>query len=615
MVNILNKLNRKNKKFLMIIFDICALLGGLFFIFYLQVDFKYNPITNSLLLLLIALTVLLAIPIFSRFGLYHEVIRFFSFKALWNIIQAISLFSILLLLIFDDISLPLMLLFWLLAIIIIGSSRFFARWFFLGAYSNNNVVIFGAGSAGRQVSNALIASREYKPIAFIDNSKEIYLHSINGLKVYSQEDLGSLITKKNIKEVLIAIPSLSRSRRAEILDYLKHFPVTVRIFPGASELAQGRVTISDIKEIDLNDLLGREPVKPNKNLLKTNISHKVVMVTGAGGSIGSELCRQILSLKPKKLILFEVSESSLYQIDQELLIINTNDIKIFPVIGSVLDKDRMLKICSHFEVQTIYHAAAYKHVPLVEYNQSQGILNNTIGTLSAAKAAISTNVETFVLISTDKAVNPTNIMGASKRGAELVLQALSKKTHNTCFTMVRFGNVLDSSGSVIPLFKKQIKKGGPVTVTHRDIVRYFMTIPEAVELVVQAGAIARGGDVFVLDMGKAVRIYDLAVKMIQLSGLEVLDENNPKGDIEIKYTGLRPGEKLYEELLLGGEFTITENKLIMRAEEKMIVWEKLEPMLSEITEAAKNTETTKIYKLLKKIVPEFSSKSNGFDSF
>jgi len=499
---------------------------------------------------------------------------------------------------------------WLLLIIIITSSRFFARWLLSSRVTNTNVLIYGAGSAGRQLNNALNESTDLNPVAFIDDAPNLHRHSINGLKIYSQNDLKYLIERKKIKEILIAMPSISRIRRKEILQYLEPLPIVVRSVPGLSELAKGKIKVNDLLEIDLNDLLGREPVKPNRKLLKVNITKKVVLVTGAGGSIGSELCRQIIKLKPEKIVLYEISESSLYVIEQELLNINNFDIEVIPVIGSVSDMERMMIILKYYEVDTIYHSAAYKHVPLVEYNQSQGVLNNTIGTLSAAKAAISCNVKTFVLISTDKAVRPTNVMGASKRAAELVLQALADCPHKTCFTMVRFGNVLDSSGSVIPLFKKQIEKGGPITVTHTDIVRYFMTIPEAVELVIQSGALAEGGEVFVLDMGKPIRIYDLAVKMIKLSGLQVLDINNSKGDIEIQYTGLRPGEKLYEELLVEGDFSRTENKLIMRAKEKMISWDKLEPILNEIKEAANKNQTEEIYKLLKKLVPEFNSSYN-----
>jgi len=495
-----------------------------------------------------------------------------------------------------------------LVTLVIGSSRLFARWLFSEATSQNRVAIYGAGSAGRQLLNALKQSKEYNPIAFIDDAASIHNTIINGLRVYPPDNLKNLIDTDDVKAVLIAMPSLKRSRRQEIISFLEPYKVIVRSVPGVAELAQGKVKVNDLLEIDLSDLLGRDSVKPNKELFEKNISNKVVMVTGAGGSIGSELCRQIVSLKPRMLVLYELSEPSLYQIDQELKVNNEFNIEVCPILGSVTDKDRALKIFEYYGVQTVYHAAAYKHVPLVEYNSSQGFFNNAIGTKLLAEAAITSNVETFVLISTDKAVRPTNFMGASKRAAEMVLQAFAEQTHNTCFTMVRFGNVLDSSGSVIPLFKKQIKEGGPLTVTHTDIVRYFMMIPEAVELVIQAGAMAEGGEVFVLDMGEPVRIYDLAVKMINLSGLELLDENNPEGDIGIHYTGLRPGEKLYEELLIDGKFSETENKLIMRTEEGMMPWDKLEPILTEIHNKGTYTTTEELYKLIKKIVPEFKSK-------
>jgi FlaA1/EpsC-like NDP-sugar epimerase len=614
MIQILLKLPRKSKKALMLIFDLVAVVGCLFVAFAMRLGYWFYPSGDIDLLVAIFAAPLLVIPIFIRFGFYHEVIRYVGFKAIWRIIQGASMYAISWGLVtfmgaVDEIPRSVILINWLLVIIVISGSRLLIRWLLLDINVNNNVLIYGAGSAGRQLSTALNESNEYKPVAFIDDSDDIYHHSINGLKVYSHKDLEYLIERKNIKEVLLAIPSISRIRRTEIINFLETYPVVVRSLPSVSELVQGKIKVDDLLEIDLIDLLGRESVKPNKSLLKINISNKVVLVTGAGGSIGSELCRQILFLKPEKLVLYEISESSLYQIEQELLNINIPNVEVSPVIGSVADKKRMVKICNYYGVQTIYHAAAYKHVPLVEYNQSQGVLNNTIGTLLTAEAAIASNVETFVLISTDKAVRPSNIMGVSKRAAELILQAFARLPHNTCFTMVRFGNVLDSSGSVIPLFKKQINKGGPVTVTHIDIVRYFMTIPEAVELVIQAGAMAEGGEVFVLDMGEPIRINDLAVKMINLSGLQVLDESNPDGDIEIKYTGLRPGEKLYEELLVDGKFTLTENKLIMRAEEKMINWDKLEPMLVQIKEAAINAETENIYKLLSQLVPQFNPTS------
>jgi len=574
---------------------------------------------NEELYLLIFIAPFLAIPIFAYFGLYSTIIRFFDLKSIWPILKAVTLYSLIWAILGFMMALSVfprsvVLINWMLALTVFVSSRMLANWILTGLLSQRkykrfqNVVIYGAGSAGRQLSTALDKSDEFETVAFLDDDSEIKNHIINGLKVFSPDDLQKVIDAYDIQEVLLAIPSLTNIRRREIINFLEPFPVLVRSLPGVSELAKGKVKVNDLLEIDLKDLLGRDPVEPNNELLHTNIRNKVVMVTGSGGSIGSELCRQILNLKPNKLVLYEISESALYQIDQELKANNVFDIKIYPVIGSIADRNRILQKCKLYSVQTIYHAAAYKHVPLVEFNQSQGVFNNTIGTMRLAQAAIDSNVETFVLISTDKAVRPTNYMGASKRAAEMVLQALAKLSHNTCFTMVRFGNVLDSSGSVIPLFKKQIKEGGPVTVTHSDIVRYFMTIPEAVELVIQAGAMAEGGEVFVLDMGKPIRIYDLAVKMIKLSGLEVLDENNPKGDIEIKYTGLRPGEKLYEELLVRGDFSLTENALIMKAEEEMIEWDKLKPILEEIIQKKDYMDDKVLSDLLKMMVPEFGVK-------
>ena len=619
MIQTLLKLPRKTKQGIIFLFDLIAIIGVLLISFAVRLGYWFYPAGDSDLLLVIFAAPILALPIFYRFGFYHEVVRYVGFKAIWYIFQGVSFYAILWGLItfmaaIEFIPRSVILINWLLVLLVIAGSRLLFRWLLSeGNRNNSNILIYGAGSAGRQLSTALNGSKEFNPVAFIDDANDIYNHSINGLKVYSRDDLEYLIKKKNIKEVLLAIPSVSHSHRKEIINYLEPFPVLVRSLPSLSGLANGKIRINDLLEIDVNDLLGRDLVSPNKSLLKTNILDKVVLVTGAGGSIGSELCRQILLIKPKKIVLYEISESSLYVIEQELINIATPKIEIFPVIGSIADQDRMEFICNFYGVQTIYHAAAYKHVPLVEYNQTQGILNNAIGTRLAAEAAISANVETFVLISTDKAVRPTSVMGVSKRIAELVLQALAKQPNNTCFTMVRFGNVLDSSGSVIPLFKQQIKNGGPVTVTHSKVVRYFMTIPEAVELVIQAGAMAKGGEVFVLDMGEPILIHDLAVKMIQLSGLQVLDKKNPNGDIEIKYTGLRPGEKLYEELLVDGKFSTTENTLIMRAEEEMISWEKLEPLLDQTKEAALNLEMEKTYNLISQLVPQFNPKPNGND--
>jgi FlaA1/EpsC-like NDP-sugar epimerase len=432
---------------------------------------------------------------------------------------------------------------------------------------------------------------------------------INGLDVHSPDVLKNLIEKKNISEILLAMPKLSRSRRNDIINFIRPNSVHVRSLPSVSEIAQGMVKIEDLREINIKDLLGRDPVPANKKLLKIKITGKSVLVTGAGGSIGSELCRQILLLRPSKLVLYDMSEFSLYKIEQELIDLNDSNIQIFAIIGSVANKQRIESVINHFNVETLYHAAAYKHVPLVEFNQSQGILNNSIGTKITAEAAVAAKVQNFVLISTDKAVRPTNIMGATKRISELVIQALSKIHPGTNFSMVRFGNVLDSSGSVIPLFKKQIKEGGPVTVTDKNIVRYFMTISEAVELVIQASAMSRGGDLFLLDMGKPVKVNDLAEKMIQLSGLQLIDDEHPHGDIEIKYIGLRPGEKLYEELLVGKDTTKTENPLIMSANEVMIEWSDLKPLLDKLEASSYKNDHLKTRELLTSIVPEYDPKS------
>ncbi len=634
MLDKLITLSRRNKKLVMLSVDSVLLVSVILLSFSIRLGHFYLP-EIGLIYWVVFGAPIVAIPIFVRFGLYNTVIRYIGFKALWAIVQAVSLYVLVLGLLgymtavgyiaeVEGIIRSLIFINWLLALVAIGGSRMTARWLLSGADNRRtsteyiNVIIYGAGSAGRQLSIALTQSSDYKPVAFIDNNAELVGQSINGINVVSRGDLAHLIETKNVTEVLLAIPSLSRLQRNEIVNYLQPFAVLVRSLPSVSELAQGKVSVSDLLEIDLRDLLGREPVKPNAQLLKTNITNQVVMVTGAGGSIGSELSRQVVSLKPKKIVLFDISESSLYLINQELISIGVPNVEIVPVIGSVADRDRMEYICNYYVVKTIYHAAAYKHVPLVEFNPSQGILNNSIGTMIAAQAAIAAEVDTFVLISTDKAVRPTNVMGASKRIAELILQALDRGHHDTCFTMVRFGNVLDSSGSVIPLFKKQIQAGGPVTVTHSNVVRYFMTIPEAVELVIQAGAMAKGGEVFVLDMGEPIRIHDLAVKMIQLSGLVVRDENNSKGDIEIQYTGLRPGEKLYEELLVDGSFSMTKNKLIRRAEEGMIDWDQLEPMLMKIEKASKSVgecnDNDKLYPLIRELVPLFNPQANGFDN-
>ena len=619
MIEKITNLTRNNKRFILILCDSIAIITVLIMSFSIRLGFGYFP-PNDMLLVIFG-SPILAIPIFIRFGLYRSIIRYIGFKELWSIIQSVSLYAILwgvvgLLAAIDGIPRSVIVINWLLAILFIGGLRMLARWLLSEVEktkNKKNVIIYGAGSAGRQLATALSQSNEYFPVGFIDDAIDKQKSSINGLEIFHPDTLPSLIKKKNIKEILLAMPGLSRSHRNAIIDLVTPLPINVRSLPSVSELAQGKVKIEDLREINIKDLLGRTPVAANIELLAIKITNKSVLITGAGGTIGSELCRQILKLEPKRLILFDVSESSLYQIEQELNGMNDSNLEILPVIGSVIDRVRIESVLNFYQVETLYHAAAYKHVPLVEYNQSQGVLNNAIGTMRLAEAAIIAKVETFVLISTDKAVRPTNTMGATKRIAELVIQALSNRANMTSFTMVRFGNVLDSSGSVIPLFRKQIKKGGPVTVTDKNIVRYFMTISEAVELVIQAGALSKGGDLFVLDMGDPVKVNDLAEKMIQLSGLKLRNSLNPEGDIEIEYVGLRPGEKLYEELLVGEETSNTENPLILRAKEEMIEWDLLKPMLEELIELSNKNDQLKIRELLLKIVPEFKPQSKLVD--
>jgi len=619
---------RKTKQALMLLFDSISLVGILLVSFTIRLGYWYFP-ENDLIWVVFG-SPILAAPIFVRFGLYQSVIRYIGYKALWAVGQAVTLYTLLwgfisFMVAVDGIPRSVILINWMLCILVIGGSRVFARWLLTIQHNSdeNKVIIYGAGDAGRQLSNALQHSNEYNHVAFIDDNSEIHRQSINGIEVVSRDDLERLIEQKNATEVLLAIPTLSRAQRNEIIHFLEPYQVLVRSLPSVSELAQGKVKIADLREVSIKDLLGRDPVVANKELLSLNITNKVVMVTGAGGSIGSELCRQILFLKPQVLLLFERSEFALYSINKELSHIAIPYVEILPMLGSVNNRKRLDHIIQRFDVQTIYHTAAYKHVPMVEFNNAEGVINNIFGTLNCAQVAIDNGVETFVLISTDKAVRPTNTMGATKRIAEMVLQALtlsqsqtehnsqdgsekdSAGQYNTCFSMVRFGNVLDSSGSVIPLFKEQIKEGGPITVTDAEILRYFMSIPEAVELVIQAGAMAKGGDVFVLDMGEPVRIIDLAKKMIRLSGLKVKDKLHPDGDIEIEFTGLRPGEKLYEELLIGDNVSKTDNPMIMRAEEEMLAWDDLKLIIDELERAIDSCDQDKLRQLLIKAVPSF----------
>ncbi|MDP5149799.1 polysaccharide biosynthesis protein [Rheinheimera baltica] len=475
----------------------------------------------------------------------------------------------------------------LLALVSSGGGRLLAR-LFLAQRNNKHkqrVLIYGAGSAGRQLALSLFSGDQHHPVMFVDDDVTLQRSSILGIAVGNPSQIHNIVNAYNISKVLLAIPSVSRLRRREVLDRLESLSIPVQSIPGMNDIVDGSMRIDDLQDVKIEDLLGRDPVEPKVKLMHANIRGKVVMVTGAGGSIGSELCRQIIRYEPEKLVLFESSEYALYSIEQELsgqILKLGLDFTVAPVLGNVLHANRMQAVMTTLKVNTVYHAAAYKHVPLVEFNVVEGIRNNVFGTLHTAEAAIAAGVEQFVLISTDKAVRPTSVMGASKRLAELVLQALASSKTNTRFCMVRFGNVLGSSGSVVPLFREQILKGGPVTVTHRNIIRFFMTIPEAAQLVIQAGAMAKGGDVFVLDMGEAVKIDDLAKRIIHLMGLEVKDELHPYGDIEIHYTGLRPGEKLYEELLIGESVQQTEHPRIMTANEVSLEWPAMSQLLSNL---------------------------------
>jgi len=553
----------------------------------------------------------IALVINLKLGLYRAVIRFISSKAAVSIGLAVLLSTMSLILLSYYLNVPLPrtvpVVFAAFLMILVGGSRFFVRTVLASTESKGKeaVIIYGAGSSGRQLAQSLIQGSEYSPVAFIDDDKRIQKSIIQGITVFNRSEINKLIKKYEVKRILLAMPRDNKKRIAKVLNRLENLPVEILSIPGSADLVSGKAKIDELHEVSIDDLLGRDSVKPNKELLQANIKNKVVMITGAGGSIGSELCRQILTQRPKKIVLMELSEFALYQINGELQKLASKldyDLTIVPLLGSVQHKTRLLTVMRTFGVQTIYHAAAYKHVPVVEHNVIEGVRNNIFGTLFVAEAAIEAQVETFVLISTDKAVRPTNVMGTTKRMAELVLQALAEKTKQaqgkTRFCMVRFGNVLGSSGSVVPLFREQIKSGGPVTVTHPEIIRYFMTIPEASQLVIQAGSMGKGGDVFVLDMGDPVNISDLAAKMIRLTGLTVQDKLNPDGDIAIEYTGLRPGEKLFEELLIGDDITQTEHRRIMSAHETWLPWAELESLLLQLDEACHEFAHEEIRRLL-----------------
>ena len=548
-----------------------------------------------------------ALLLFYFFGIYHSVVRYFNASSSLKIIVLLVATTTVFYLsgtvfgAFVPRSVPLVFL--VLSGLSIAGARaaigliLAKHWF----DEKEGVVIYGATGTGQQLANALACGKTYQPLAFIDEKKRYLGRSVLGLKVHSPGNISSLLKKHGQFKLLIAVSKSDPLRMKEIIASLEPYALELLAIPSMSDIVSGKKAIDELREISIDELLGRQPVTPIPELLTANIQDKVVMVSGAGGSIGKELCRQIIQQGPKKLVLLDVSEAFLYEINQELseaLVESDTNIGLVPLIGNVQNGMLMTRIFRQHQVNTIYHAAAYKHVPMVENNVIAGITNNVMGTYEIAQAAVFCEVETFVLISTDKAVRPTNVMGATKRLAELVLQGLAQKGQHTRFVMVRFGNVLGSSGSVVPLFKKQIKQGGPITVTHPDIIRYFMTIPEAAQLVIQAGAMGLGGDVFVLDMGKPVKIVDLAYKMTHMMGLTVMDEENPLGDIAIKYSGLRPGEKLYEELLIDDHAKPTSHKRILTANERSCSWLEISTILNQLTEAMEAEDVAKIRQLL-----------------
>lgn len=636
------RLPRRYKRILQVVTDVFLVWFALWLAFVVRIglDEMINPFVLHTWLFLTAPIV--TIPLFIHFGMYRAVLRYFGNDALIAIVKAVSLSSLIIGVVVYWYSnhqnvVPRSIIFnyWWLSLITIGGLRLALRQFFLGdwftaaqhvPFTNRDdglprVAIYGAGSAGNQLVAALRMGRLMRPVAFIDDDSTISDRVISGLQVYKPKHIQRMIDATGAQEILLAIPSSTRGRRREILGFLEGFPLHVRSVPGFMDLASGRVKVDDIQEVDIADLLGRDPVPAQEDLLEHCIRGQVVLVTGAGGSIGSELCRQILELQPTTLILFEHSEYNLYSIMSELearVLRDSLGVKLLPILGSIRHQDKLVDVMKTWHVNTVYHAAAYKHVPMVEHNISEGFLNNVIGTLNTAQAAIVSQVANFVLISTDKAVRPTNVMGSTKRLAEMTLQALSRELepalfndavptlNHTRFTMVRFGNVLGSSGSVIPLFHKQIKSGGPLTVTHPKITRYFMTIPEAAQLVIQAGSMGQGGDVFVLDMGEPVKITELAEKMIHLSGLSVRSEKKPLGDIAIEFTGLRPGEKLYEELLIGDNVDATQHPMIMSANEDYLSWGILRPRLTELLCAIENHDYSKVRQLLRETVSGYT---------
>lgn len=618
-------LSRSRKKAIMIAADIVMIPLALWAAWALRVG-EFWPIPRmEPFWWMFPLVIPAGILIFAKLGLYRAVVRFMGAQAVIAVakgaaLMALLLWSVAFTMKLQGFSRSVPINFALVLLVFIGGSRVLVRsyyqWLIRHFTEKEAVLIYGAGGAGTQLASALMPGQEFYPVAFVDDDKALWKHTVQGIRVHPPQDIQKLVDEHGIKKVLLALPNASKQQRKAVLDRLSPFPIHVQTIPSMPEILAGSASVDQLQEVDLEDLLGRDPVPPKEELFTACIEAKTVLVTGAGGSIGAELCRQIVKAKPNTLILYEQSEFALYAIEQELCKLITEqslDLRILPVLGSVCNRQRLLELFQRYPVHTVYHAAAYKHVPIVEHNIFEGIRNNIVGTQTVAELAKQFAAQHFVLISTDKAVRPTNVMGATKRFAEMVVQDLAVESAATVFSMVRFGNVLGSSGSVVPLFRKQIETGGPLTVTHPEITRFFMTIPEASQLVIQAGAMAHGGDVFVLDMGRPVKIVDLAKRMIHLSGFEVKDESHPQGDIEVVFSGLRPGEKLYEELLIGDNVTGTGHEKIMRANEELLDSLTLQQYLQRLSDYEKQNDCAGARALLQKAVSGFKPSSELVD--
>ena len=627
-------LPRLIKRVIVLLVDTSLCVLSVYLAFYLRIG-EWVPIfleSSWRPIWVVAASIIVGIPIFISFGLYREIFRYSGWFALSTLAKAMLTYGLIFFAVFTLIGVPdvprtIGIIQPLILLMLVGCTRALASYWLSNSYRKQlklasipKVLIYGAGEAGRQLAAALSHSYEMQVAGFMDDDSSLHGSRLVGHRIYNPASLVDIVSALGISGILLAIPSASRFRRNQIIQLALQAKVSIQTLPSMSDLASGKVSTQDLRSLDIDDLLGRESVVPNTDLLSKNSYQKTVMITGAGGSIGSELCRQIIGQQPKVLILLDQSEFALYKIHQDL--INRLDksesidqIKIIPLLGSVTDANRISLIVREYRPHTIYHAAAYKHVPLVESNAIEGVRNNALGTYVIAKIASDLEVPNFVLISTDKAVRPTNLMGASKRLAEMILQALAQNSSKTKFSMVRFGNVLDSSGSVVPIFRQQIKDGGPVTVTDFRVTRYFMTIPEAAQLVIQAVSLADGGEVFLLDMGESIKIIDLARKMIELSGLDIKDEKNPDGDIEITEIGLRPGEKLYEELLLVGEPAVTRHPRIFKAHEEFLAWVVLDKKLLALQQIIETNDQQALVGLLQELVPGFVHQKLGETSF